>query len=206
MEQRNSDNQGLSLSGLVALAREKGIKALFLEPRVRELVWQFIKFGLVGVSNTLISLGVYYLCVNLLDMHYQLANLLGFVISVTNAYYWNSRYVFKMGTHRTFGEHLRTYAKTVTAYGGTYLLSTGLLWLWVDVVGISENIAPLINLCITIPLNFIINKLWTFRKKPAEEGAAESGAPQDGQNNPGADMEVDPQTDSAKAKTGQAGE
>ncbi len=141
----------------------------------QETVVQFIKFGIVGVSNTLISLAVYYLCFNALHMHYQLANLLGFVISVTNAYYWNSRYVFRMGEHRALKEHLKTYARTVAAYGGTYLLGVALLWLWVDVLGISENLAPLLNLCVTIPLNFLINKFWTFRNKPEEtEGNGEA--------------------------------
>ena len=125
---------------------------------------QFIKFGIVGVSNTLISLGVYYLCVYAFKWHYQVGNVLGFVISVTNAYYWNSRYVFKMGAHRSFKEHTLAYMKTITAYGGTFLLSTVLLWLWVEALGISEAIAPIINLLITIPLNYVINKFWTFKK------------------------------------------
>ena len=160
MEKQNHGRRGFPLVRL----KEKGFQ---------DLLVQFVKFGIVGVSNTLISLAVYYLCFNVLHMHYQLANLLGFLISVTNAYYWNSRYVFKMGERRAFREHLKTYLRTVTAYGGTYLLSVPLLWLWVDVLGIPENAAPLLNLCVTIPLNFLINKFWTFRKKPAE--AADGG-------------------------------
>ena len=54
--------------------------------------WQFIKFGIVGVSNTLISLAVYQLALNALGLHYLAANALGLVISVVNAYYWNNRY------------------------------------------------------------------------------------------------------------------
>ena len=38
--------------------------------------WQFVKFGIVGVSNTLISLAVYQLALNALGMHYLAANLL----------------------------------------------------------------------------------------------------------------------------------
>lgn len=149
------------------------IKETIKSDGLKSTIVQFIKFGLVGVSNTLISLGTYYLCVYVLHMHYQLANLLGFIISVTNAYFWNSRYVFKMGKRRSFTEHLKTYSRTVTAYGATYLLSTALLWLWVDMLGISEAIAPVINLLITIPLNFLINKFWTFRKAPAADATAE---------------------------------
>lgn len=129
---------------------------------------QFVKFGIVGVSNTLISLAVYYLCVYALDWHYQIGNVLGFIISVTNAYYWNSKYVFKTGERRFFAEHAKAYAKTVAAYGGTFLLSMWLLWLWVEKLGVSEAVAPVINLLITVPLNYVINKFWTFRK--ANEG------------------------------------
>lgn len=153
MEQQPGRKAGFSLSQL------KG-------ENLKDVIIQFIKFGIVGVSNTLISLAVYYVCVLALGWHYQVGNLLGFVIGTTNAYFWNSRYVFKMGAHRTFAEHAKSYAKTFVAYGGTFLLSTALLWLWVDRLGISDKIAPLINLCITIPLNFVINKFWTFKKNP----------------------------------------
>jgi len=41
--------------------------------------------------------------------------------------------------------------------------SPGLLYLWVDIVGISNIIAPLINIIMIIPLNFLLNKLWVFK-------------------------------------------
>lgn len=126
-------------------------------------VIQFFKFGIVGVSNTLISLGVYWMCFYLLHMHYQLSNLIAFVVSVTNAYYWNSKYVFKSGEKRTFREHIKAYIKAFLSYGSTYLLSAALLYIWVDRLHVSEGIAPLINLLVTIPLNFILNKKWAFR-------------------------------------------
>jgi len=120
---------------------------------------QFIKFGIVGVSNTLIALTVYYVLL-FVGAHYLLANVISFAISVLNAYYWNSKYVFKSNENRKYRQVLNTYA----AYGITFLLSTGLLFIMVDVIGISEFIAPLINLCITVPLNFILNKFWVFKK------------------------------------------
>ena len=55
---------------------------------------QFVKFGLVGVLNTLISEGLYVIIV-FFGGHYLVASLVGFVLSVLNAYYWNSKYVFK---------------------------------------------------------------------------------------------------------------
>ena len=120
---------------------------------------QFIKFGIVGVSNTLLSLLIYYILV-LLGVHYILSNTIAFAISVLNAYYWNRKYVFKQNEKKSAGRQL---AKVYAAYGFTFLLSTGLLFLMVDVLGISELVAPLINLCVTVPLNFLLNKFWAFR-------------------------------------------
>ena len=152
---------GFRLSDIPETLRREGLKATLA---------QFIKFGLVGVSNTLISLAVYYVCVNVFHLHHQLANLLGFLVGVVNSYYWNSRYVFQSGTRRTFSEHVKTFLRTVAGYGVTsYLLGAALLWLWVDKLGISENIAPIINLCFTVPLNFLINKFWAFRKPKSDD-------------------------------------
>lgn len=122
------------------------------------LITQFIKFGIVGVSNTLISLGIYYICVYF-GCHYIIANIVGFLISVLNAYYWNKKYVFKAESKDRFSMLIKTYV----SYGITFVLSTVLLYIMVDILKISEYIAPIINLCITVPLNFIINKLWTFK-------------------------------------------
>ena len=138
------------------------LRLLEKHPRWGGLI-QFVKFGIVGVSNTLIALGVYWVCFYLLNLHYQLSNLISFVVSVTNAYYWNSRYVFKSGRKRTAREHIKAYGKAFLSYGSTYLLSAGLLYLWVEKLHISEGIAPMINLLVTIPLNFILNKKWAFR-------------------------------------------
>lgn len=119
---------------------------------------QFIRFSLVGVSNTLISLGVYYL-LYFFGVHYLIANTIGFIISVFNAYYWNNKYVFK----KTQDGHLKPFVKTFLAYGTTFLLSTGLLFVLVQCAGVSEIIAPIICLAVTTPINFFVNKFWAFK-------------------------------------------
>lgn len=129
---------------------------------------QFAKFSFVGVINTLIDLGVYYFCLNVLGMHYQLSTFFGFIISVTNAFVLNGLFVFSDGEKKSAAQNIKTYFKTVCGYAGTYLLSVFLMWLWVDILSIDERIAPLLRLIITVPLNYIINKFWTFRKRRPE--------------------------------------
>lgn len=122
---------------------------------------QFVKFGIVGVSNTLISLAIYYIGLYF-GIYYVVSNVLGFFAGTLNAYYWNNKYVFRKeeGEERSTAKSM---AKVFASYGISLGLSTVLLVLWVDIVGIHEKIAPLLNLCITIPLNFVMNKFWAFR-------------------------------------------
>ncbi len=127
---------------------------------IREKLIQFIKFGIVGVINNAIYYAVYLILIKL-NMHYVAANIIAFTVSVFNSYYWNNKYVFKTEEKRTWW---KTFAKTYISYAGTgILLSNALLILWVEVCGISELIAPLIDLVITVPINFLINKYWAYR-------------------------------------------
>jgi putative flippase GtrA len=122
------------------------------------IVRQFIKFGIVGASNTFISLLIYYVLIYY-NINYIIANTVGFFVSVLNSYYWNSKFVF----NKNENGNLRPLIKTFISYGLTYALSTILLVIMVNYLNISEFIAPILNLIITIPLNFLLNKFWAFR-------------------------------------------
>ena len=135
--------------------------------KLKEQTWeklqQFVKFGIVGLSNTLISYVIYVVMI-FIGAHYLLASILGFVVSVLNSFYWNNKYVFKLENEEKrnwFG----TLIKTFISYAGTGLvLNNILLVLWVEILHFPELIAPLVNLLITIPLNFLLNKYWAYKK------------------------------------------
>lgn len=122
---------------------------------------QFVKFGIVGLSNTAVTYLVYILLVSL-HCPVMPAYVIGYVIGILNAFYWNNKYVFKEENSRSV---LKALIKCFTSYIGSFLLSAALLILWVDVLGISKYIAPLLTLLITIPLNFIMNKFWAFKSE-----------------------------------------
>lgn len=128
-----------------------------------DLISQFIKFGMVGLSNTVIHLLVYYFLL-WLKIHYLAANLAGFVISVLNAYYWNRKYVFhSQAKEKERGNVIKSMLKVYFSYGMTFVLSSVLLLVWVDFFHISSKAAPMINLVITIPFNFLLNKFWAMK-------------------------------------------
>lgn len=129
---------------------------------------QFVKFGIVGVTNTIIS---YVLNVLVLALMSPLAvswdfiagNAVAFVLSVLWSFYWNNRFVFSVqeGQNRNVWKAL---LKTYVAYAFTGIVLNNILsWVWISVFNISKYVAPLINLIISVPVNFIINKLWAFK-------------------------------------------
>lgn len=129
-----------------------------------KLLWQFFKFGLVGVSNTVVSMAIYYLFLWINEDLYMLGSVLGAVLSILNAFIWNDLFVFK-GNAKDIKSVLIRLGKTYVSYGGTTIFSNVLLWLEVGLLHISKVYAPIVNLLITIPLNYLINKFWTFRDK-----------------------------------------
>lgn len=118
---------------------------------------QFIKFCIVGISNTAIGLGTYYLFL-WMGFHYIIANVLSWIISVFNAFYWNNKYVFDSKS-----SWIKSLYKTYVSYGVSFILGVVLIYVLVEWIKISEIIAPLVILIITIPLNFLMNKFWAFR-------------------------------------------
>lgn len=124
---------------------------------------QLVKFGIVGVSNTLISYAVYALLVYL-GMQYLLANVVSYFAGVVNSFVWNSRFVFKTkGDPQT--NPVMVFLKTLTASAFTGLVVSNLLLVfWVHVLGVNEYVGPLLNLIVTFPLNYLLNKYWAYRK------------------------------------------
>lgn len=135
-----------------------------------ETIIQFAKFGIVGVSNTAISYILNVLVLKLLEpwhvpWDFVAGNLVAFLLSVAWSFYWNSKFVFRTEKF-SIKQTLETLLRTYVAYGLTgIVLSNILSWFWIEIVSISKYIAPLINLIISVPLNFIINKFWAFRQK-----------------------------------------
>lgn len=167
------ENRGLSrfdeLIRMVVLRLFRIIKKEPDEKKVSGLV-QFVKFGIVGASNTAISYGLNVLVLNILQPYhlswdYIAGNVVAFILSVLWSFYWNNKYVFTQGDGET-RSIWKTLLKTYVSYGFTGIVLTNILsYIWIDLLGISKYIAPLINLIISIPLNFIINKLWAFKTK-----------------------------------------
>jgi len=136
---------------------------------LRTILFQFIKFGIVGLSNTIISYIIYFVLVYI-GSHYLIASIIAFIISVLNSFFWNNKYVFKKDEEQK-RNIFHSLIKTYISYAFTGLiLQNLLLFLFIDIVQISKYMAPFFGLVITIPLNFILNKKWAFQtEKPKQD-------------------------------------
>ena len=135
------------------------------------MISQFIRFGIVGVSNTVISYLLYSGSL-LFFQHYHfftsfdyvVAQFIAFMLSVLWSFYWNNKLVFTEGSEKR--NILKSLLKTYLSYAATgIVLSNILLYIFVDLMGISKAVAPFLGLLITVPLNFVLNKYWAFRKE-----------------------------------------
>jgi len=135
-----------------------------------DMAMQFVKFGIVGLSNTIISYVIYVGGLIFLQyfgifskVDYLVAQIVAFILSVLWSFYWNNKMVFVLekGKERSLWKAL---VKTYISYSFTGLfLNSILLVFWVQICNISEFIAPIINLLVSVPLNFVINKFWAFK-------------------------------------------
>jgi putative flippase GtrA len=139
-------------------------------------VRQFVKFGIVGVSSTVINFAVLNLMLAMTHHRYFSATV-AFLVSVVNGYIWNKKWTFKeaqaKAVHTQFIQFL-----LVNLIGlGLDLLIIGLLsgpcetllhhsypHLSTDsVFKIATNLAQLVATAVIVFWNFFANRLWTFK-------------------------------------------
>ncbi len=118
---------------------------------------QFFKFCVVGVLNTLISWLAYYILLKL-KMFYLIANCISFFIGMLNGFVCNKKWVFSIK-----GYTKKTFIKYTSVNLSTLLISTILLFLFVNTFGLSKVIAQILVTALILFISYFGNKLWTFK-------------------------------------------
>jgi putative flippase GtrA len=119
---------------------------------------QLAKFSLVGATGYAVNLAVYTALLKGAGLHYALAATCSFVVAVTNNYTWNRLWTFHQQRGHVGWQGLRFLIVALVAYGVNLILLAALIGLGVDKV-LSQAIA----IVLVTPLNFVGNKLWSFR-------------------------------------------
>jgi putative flippase GtrA len=56
---------------------------------------QLLKYGVIGISNTVITLAVFYVMNTIMGIPYGPSNVVGYILGVINSFIWNRNWVFK---------------------------------------------------------------------------------------------------------------
>lgn len=122
---------------------------------------QLIKFGIVGVANTLISLALIYLFDKVMGLGFQIANPLAYFLATLNSYYLNKKWTFKSGAEARSKK--KEGALFFGVIGVAWLIQYAFLFILVKVFLIDDLIAQIMGMFVFTGLNFLGQKYVTFR-------------------------------------------
>jgi len=141
--------------------------AVEIRPHVRLLAgmrrpanWlQLVRFALVGGIGFAVNLAVYALFVHPIGVDYHVAAVAAWLVAVVNNFVLNRHWTFDAGDGRAHFQAMRFFVVSLIALGVSLLLLT----LLVEDAGVAKVPAQALAVAASMPLNFLGNKLWSFR-------------------------------------------
>jgi putative flippase GtrA len=122
------------------------------------VVVQFVKFGIVGVTNTLLTFAVYTLLLKVFGVWYLAASAIGFVVGTINSFLLNRRWTFRGHV----GDALTPVRWTVVQCCGL-AVNEGLLYVFVHQARVDKLLAQAFATAVVTVSTFFANRAWTFR-------------------------------------------
>ncbi len=134
-------------------------------------VRQFLKYGVVGASNTIVQFVVYSVGVTI-GVDYLVALVIGYLAGALNSYVLNRHWTFRAGhvAHSTSGSRFALVTACAIA------ANLGLLYLLVHHLGVAKIPAQAILVVPILAVTFPINRWWSFAH-PGEPAEAPPAAP-----------------------------
>ena len=120
---------------------------------------QLAKFATVGAAGYAVNLAVYTALLRGAGWHYAAAATGSFLVAVTNNYVWNRVWTFREQRGHVGFQGLRFLVVALVAYIANLGILSALI-----AFGMDKVVAQAIAIVLVTPLNFIGNKLWSFRR------------------------------------------
>jgi len=126
--------------------------------RTRHNWVQLAKFCTVGGSGYVVNMAVYAFALDVLGLKYYVAATVSFLVAVVNNYLWNRAWTFRDQRGHFGYQGLRFFVVSTAVYAANILLLLALVAL-----GLGEVVSQACAIVLVTPINFIGNKLWSFR-------------------------------------------
>lgn len=153
---------------------------------MRKILWQIVKYAVIGVLATVINLTVAELfaayiwpCLGEGDILVRYCgfspakvsdvdraslavacNLAGFFVANVICWYLNRKFVFVPGRHHWIVEYLIFLAGS----GLAILCGSGIIWALVAFAGIQTTYSFVINVFVSVSINFVVRKFLVFKE------------------------------------------
>ena len=121
---------------------------------------QLVKFCVVGATGYVVNLVVYTLLLEGAGLHYVPAAIGSFLVAVTNNYAWNRMWTFRGQRGHVVFQGLRFLVVSTIALGANLLVLHALVQ-----AGLGEVVSQALAIMLVTPVNFVGNKLWSFRHR-----------------------------------------
>lgn len=135
-----------------------------------EGIVQFIKFGVVGVSNTAVDWIIFYiLTATILINAEPSAKAIAFILAVANSYIWNSVWTFKKEFKKNLGtDKVKSASTLFVKFLVVSLVGWGINYYAFKYTRFSLDQGKIIALIVASGAatfwNFFGNKLWTYKR------------------------------------------
>lgn len=160
---------------------EKHMKQKFINLTKHEAIRQLFKYGLVGLVGLIIDLGVFYILAKILNVEYpfsayirefsgekmslhlintDISHIISSTLAIINNFILNSYFTFKVTDNKL--KRFLSFA-SIAAIG--LVISTTLITIFMEKFGMEEMLAKSLAVLIVAALQFLINKLFTFKTK-----------------------------------------
>jgi putative flippase GtrA len=127
---------------------------------MKKISFEFIKFAMVGVVNTLVHLIVLFILVEYFSVYYILASVVAFLLAVTNSFFLNTRWTFR----KKYGFMSKLSWGKFTLIGIIAIsINTILLYVFTDFFSLWYMYSQVIATLASFSVNFFGNKFWTYR-------------------------------------------
>ena len=175
----------LAIVPFFLIATPIGLRIAFYIGQKIAIIYQIAKFGVIGVGNVLVDLGVLSLITIIFSSYfkieakdamigavtfYSLFKSISFIVANINSYFWNKYWTFDQGAKKqTKSEFVQFFAVSVIGFLiNVFVASVVFKMILGSLIGLSGGQLGLIGAAagsiVGLAWNFVGYKLWVFKK------------------------------------------
>ncbi|RRD95408.1 GtrA family protein [Clostridiales bacterium COT073_COT-073] len=125
---------------------------------------EFLRYGIVGTTTTIINTYTYHILARMLGIHYLVSTIAAWVVAVLFAFFANKLFVFRQ-KDMAANVVAKEFVSFITARLATGVLDVVIMWLGVSILHQNDLIIKIISNVIVIILNYVLGKFLVFKEK-----------------------------------------